>query len=209
MCLYEKMLNLRLGDGDDVRSYVHDIEGTHTQFRTVGWDIGDMLYKLALLRSLYTRFENLPVALETNIDTIFFEERHTRIVHEKERQKSVSDGNVKALRLHDGGPKWHTVSFYCEKNSHKIADCWKRKNSEKKKKEYGKGGPVDDPQALTLLEMKFWQSKWVVDSGTNYHICRDRGQFLSLGKKTKLIYVAVEDDSMLHAAYKRHINFVF
>lgn len=76
MRLYEKLRTLRLQDDDDARQHVHELSRMPTQLRMVGTVVDDTLYKLALLRSLSTRFENLTVALEAQPDFLFIEGLH-------------------------------------------------------------------------------------------------------------------------------------
>lgn len=67
MRLHEKLGTLRLSNGDDAREHMKEISWTHAQIRAVGLDIYEVLYKLRLLRSLLSRFENFTMALEAQI----------------------------------------------------------------------------------------------------------------------------------------------
>lgn len=130
--VYEKMLTLRLADGDDARPHVHDMARTHKQLHVVGVKIKDMIYKLSLLRSLSTRFKILSAVINENIDTISIRELQARTFCKEERKKLISDGQVKTLRLYDNGSKRGIVFFCCKKKVRKIYDCRKRRNTEKK-----------------------------------------------------------------------------
>lgn len=173
MRLYDKMLTLRLGDRNDARTQVYDMRRTRTQLSGVFIEVKDMLYKFLLLYSLSTKFDNLSMALETNIDTISVEELHARIFRKEKRPSSVFDADARALRLHDIIPKRDTVCFFCKKKGHKISSCRIDKKSEQRNEGLRNEGLSDDPRALTLHAMKFRQSTWVVGASAGYHICRD------------------------------------
>lgn len=82
MRLYEKLFSSRLQEGAETRKHVQEMARTRTQLRSVGVEIDDILYKLALLRSFSTRFDSLSVALEAHIDSLSVEDLHARILRE-------------------------------------------------------------------------------------------------------------------------------
>ncbi|CAN8067511.1 unnamed protein product [Agarophyton chilense] len=152
MRLYKKLLMLHLGDADDVRMHVHDMARTRSRLRSVGVKIDDTLYKLALLRSLTSRFDSLVVALETQIDALSIEDLHARIYREELRQKKMVENEAKALRVQFDGPtkrqneKSKIACFYCKKKGHKISECRKRMKDESSSSKDSAG----QPHALTF-----------------------------------------------------------
>lgn len=209
--LYEILLTLRLMDSDDVRAHVQKLARTRTQLAAVGVKIDDTLYKLALLRSLSSRFDSLTVALEAQIEAMSIEDLHARVYREDTRQKSNLDTGSNALRAHVNTSKSSRTDksnmscFYCKKKGHKIADCRKRKRDEDSHEK----GPGGGPHALVFDGTKGPVTHWVVDSGASYHICNNRHIFDSLTKRSHPVEISIGDGSIMKASYNGTVHVTF
>lgn len=62
MRLYEKLLTLKLGTAESARAHIQEFSSVRSEIRSIGVNIDSNLYKLALLRSVSNRFDNLIVA---------------------------------------------------------------------------------------------------------------------------------------------------
>lgn len=106
ICIHEKMLTLRLGVRADAQPLMQDMARIHTQLCADDVEIDDMLYKLALLLNLTTRFKNLLVALKTNIGNILIEELQARIFrNEESRYPTVPSKCTTASRCTEEGKR--------------------------------------------------------------------------------------------------------
>lgn len=133
--LYEKCLTLRLVSGISIREHVHSFARTRYGLRSVGVNIENSLYKLALLRSLSNSFESLVVALESQIDSISVDELHAILYREEARQSKTNSVEPPRAFTAQFDTKRKTVQYrkspvtcyYCNKKGHRIAECRKKK----------------------------------------------------------------------------------
>ena len=123
--LYEQLFTLRLDDASDTRSHVQTLARTRTELRAIGVTVDDTLYKIALLRSLSSKFEALTIALEAQLDNLSIDELHARVYREDARQGqhsapsnhsfySAQNGNNKRKRI---------VCSFCKGEGHHITKC--------------------------------------------------------------------------------------
>ena len=198
MRLYEEFLPTKLDQSSSVGSHLEHLLSVRSQLRSVGINIEDSLYKLAMLRILSRKYENLVVTLKNQIVDITVEDLHSRIYREESRQ-TISDSNS-GVALSDNNyrktfsrpSKKNFRRYYCNKECCFKSQYWKRKANETQTNSRMSRGS-EQPHAFMAIDSADTSNlSWFVDSVASYHICCERNALgdnmskLEIPKKVKL-----------------------
>ena len=214
MRLYEEFLTMKLDKMNAVRDHIERFSTVRSQLRSVGVNIEDGLYKLALLRSLSEKYENLVITLENQIDNINVEDLHARIYREEVRKTSQESSNSYALsawqrpKQYTGRKSKHVRCFYCNKQDHIKSNCFKRKQDEEMKKK-NITSDFHAPHVFMANEISEESSMWYMDSGASFHICRDIKMFTTISTEEKPVTIELGNGDRLKASGKGVINLKF
>ena len=219
MRLYEKFLTAKMDKSITVRAHVENFSSVRSQLKSVGVNIDEGLYKLALLRSLSQRYDHLFVTLENQVDSLNIKDLHARIYREEVCQDSTEERTSQALSAQfkpsssRSGDNRRKKCFYCGKKGHVRADCFKRKNEEQQSRSslQQHSTKKSDGHFLMALDSGCDQGKstWYIDSGASFHICKDQKLFnkspeeLSIPKN-----IEIGNGSQIIAKHKGDVDIV-
>lgn len=220
MRLYERFLTLKLEKNVVVRTHVEQFASIRSQLKSVGVSIDDGLYKLALLRSLSSKFDNLVVTLENQIDSINVEDLHARVYREEVRQDTAENDSSQLLSAHVkpnyrfGNKHSRNVKcYYCNKTGHIKPNCWKWKQDQTRGKSGNSRQQNTTGHFLLASEnirddnVKPMESVWFVDSGASFHLCHNKILFKNVLRQLnhpKIIKLG--DGSQITADYEGDID---
>lgn len=212
MRLYEKFLTLKLTKSKGARAHIQECSSVRNELRSVGLNIDNNLYKLAILQSLSTRFEILVVALEANIESITIEDLHSRIFREDMRQEDVDNEGAGHALESPSGKAFDTVKrfsknnvtfHYCKRKGHIKARCFKKERDETSQT----GGPSVKHNIAFTFSTESNTSYLYIDSGSSYHICHNENLFDdSLVTMQTPIMVQIGDGRKIFASQKGNIS---
>ncbi|GFS36514.1 hypothetical protein Acr_00g0046430 [Actinidia rufa] len=201
-----RLVNLKLQRETTVAEHTSEFQSLVNQLTSVDLQFDDEMQALLLLSSLPESWETLVVSLSNSapngklttsmvMDALFNEEARRREMgstDQSDSQALVSEGSRERGRgqgrgHHRGtGKGWwrsqargHTVRcFYCDQEGHIKRDCPKYKAQVQSSDTATTAVMADDDEIEVLLAASNdGKSDWVLDSGSAYHLCRDREVF--------------------------------
>ena len=202
--LMRRLVNLKLQRGTTVAEHTSEFQNLVNQLASVDLQFEDEMQALLLLSSLPENWETLVVSLSNSapngklttsmvMDALFNEEARRRemgTTDQSESQALVSEGSRERGRgqgrgHHRGTGRGRRRSqsrgrtfrcFYCDQEGHIKRDCPKYKAQNQSSEEATAVMAVDESEVLLAASVD-GKSEWVLDSGSAYHLCRDREVF--------------------------------
>ncbi|GFY82734.1 hypothetical protein Acr_02g0009740 [Actinidia rufa] len=204
--LMRRLVNLKLQRETTVAEHTSEFQSLVNQLTSVDLQFDDEMQALLLLSSLPESWETLVVSLSNSapngklttsmvMDALFNEEawrREMGSTDQSESQALVSEGSRERGRgqrrgHHRGTGKgrWRSQArgrtvrcFYCDQEGHIKRDCPKYKAQDQSSDTAATAVMADDDEIDVLLAAsEDGKSDWVLDSGSAYHLCRDREVF--------------------------------
>ncbi|GFS36195.1 plant UBX domain-containing protein 2 [Actinidia rufa] len=204
--LMRRLVNLKLQRETTVAEHTSEFQSLVNQLTSVDLQFDDEMQALLHLSSLLESWETLVVSLSNStpngklttsmvMDALFNEEARRREMgstDQSESQALVSEGSRERGRgqgrgHHRGTEKgrWRSQArgrtvrcFYCDQEGHIKRDCPKYKAQDQSSDTAATAVMVDDDEIEVLLAAsEDGKSDWVLDSGSAYHLCRDREVF--------------------------------
>ncbi|GFS43661.1 hypothetical protein Acr_00g0086260 [Actinidia rufa] len=204
--LMRRLMNLKLQRETTVAEHTSEFQSLVNQLTSVDLQFDDEMQALLLLSSLLESWETLVVSLSNStpngklttsmiMDALFNEEARRREMgstDQSESQALVSEGSRERGRgqgrgHHRGTGKgwWRSQArdrtircFYCDQEGHIKRDCPKYKAQVQSSDTAATVVMADDDEIDVLLAASDnGKSDWVLDSGSAYHLCRDREVF--------------------------------
>ena len=204
--LMRRLVNLKLQRETTVAEHTSEFQNLVNQLTSVDLQFDDEMQALLLLSSLPESWETLVVSLSNSapngklttsmvMDALFNEEARRREMgstDQSESQALVSEGSRERGRgqgrgHHRGTGKgrWRSQArgrtvrcFYCDQEGHIKRDCPKYKAQDQSSDTAATAVMADDDESDALLAAsEDGKSDWVLDSGSAYHLCRDREVF--------------------------------
>lgn len=199
--LEHDLQNLKLGAGESIIKFVGRAKGIRNDLATAGVHKDDHDLSLAILAGLPAGYgmlatvlknKDIPLRLPMVTARILITEKELVAVMREDVTPAVQ-AYLASLNIQPGKKKTQDtrkpVCFYCKKPGHKIAECMKRKATDKKKG----GGRGEDkvkgddkklayaariaPKVAALAADSTQPDEWVVDSGTTHHMARGGAPF--------------------------------
>ncbi|GFZ11016.1 hypothetical protein Acr_22g0004140 [Actinidia rufa] len=204
--LMRRLVNLKLQRETTVAEYTSEFQSLVNQLTSVDLQFDDEMQALLLLSSLLESWETLVVSLSNSapngklttsmvMDALFNEEARRREMgstDQSESQALVSEGSRERGRgqgrgHHRGTEKgrWRSQArgrtvrcFYCDQEGHIKRDCPKYKAQDQSSDTAATTAVMAvDLSDVLLAASEDGKSDWVLDSGSAYHLCRDREMF--------------------------------
>lgn len=123
MHLMEELMTSKMSRDESAQVHIAKLRRISGQLGTLGSTIGDAQYKIALLRSLPSNFENLVITLENLADALSVEDMHSRILREEARQVKNNGNNTQDTLFQAK----QIICHFCKKKGHKKFQCFKWK----------------------------------------------------------------------------------
>ena len=214
MRLYEEFLSSKIDNSTSVRSHVEHLSSVRSQLRSVGVNIEDSLYKLAMLRSLSRKYDDLVVTLENQIDDINVEDLHSRIYREESRQTNTDVTSGLALSANNfSRPPDRKKNFrchFCNKDGHFKSQCWKIKQNGKHNNSNMMKSSEQPHEFMAMEAVENLNISWFVDSGASYHICCEKDVFTENMRKLNFPKtIRLGDGKEITAKYEGDILLTF
>ncbi|GFY99659.1 hypothetical protein Acr_13g0010590 [Actinidia rufa] len=203
--LIRRLVNLKLQRETTVAEHTSEFQSLVNQLTSVDLQFDDEMQALLLLSSLPESWETLVVSLSNSapngklttsmvMDALFNEEARRRemgSIDQSESQALVSEGSRERGRgqgrgHHRGTGKgrWRSQArgrtvrcFYCDQEGHIKRDCPKYKAQDQSSDTAATVVMAVDESEVLLAASDDGKSDWVLDSGSAYHLCRDREVF--------------------------------
>ncbi|GFZ06608.1 hypothetical protein Acr_18g0007780 [Actinidia rufa] len=204
--LMRRLVNLKLQRETTVAEHTSEFQSLVNQLTSVDLQFDDEMQALLLLSSLPESWETLVGSLSNSapngklttsmvMNALFNEEARRREMgstDQSESQALVSEGSRERGRgqgrgHHRGTEKgrWRSQArgrtvrcFYCDQEGHIKRDCPKYKAQDQSSDTAATAVMADDDEIEVLLAASDnGKSYWVLDSGSAYHLCRDREVF--------------------------------
>ena len=211
-------MHLKLQRGTTVAEHTSEFQNLVNQLASVDLRFDDEMQALLLLSSLPENWETLVVSLSNSapngklttsmvMDALFNEEARRRemgTTDQSESQALVSEGSRERGRgqgrgHHRGTGRGRRRSqsrgrtfrcFYCDQEGHIKRDCPKYK-AQDQSSEAATAVIADEDESDVLLAASVdGKSEWVLDSGSAYHLCRDREVFSTYAACEGLVRMA-------------------
>lgn len=203
--LYQKLLRLRMQQGDSVLDYVNSFVEITNKLGELEISLPDPVKAVMLLASLPKSFEHFVVAIQTRDKLPAFEQLKSKLLEEGERHKASveNDDNCEksaySVRTENEKPKDKKKNnsyngkkpiqcWSCGKRGHVAAKCNERKNAENK--ESGAREKSYSAVCLSSHKNEIAKSVWCVDSGATAHLCRERSCFTDYSEHKERILFA-------------------
>ena len=203
--LMRRLVNLKLQRETTVAEHTSEFQNLVNQLTSVDLQFDDEMQALLLLSSLPESWETLVVSLSNSapngklttsmvMDALFNEEARRREMgstDQSESQALVSEGSRERGRgqgrgHHRGTGKgrWRSQArgrtvrcFYCDQEGHIKRDCPKYKAQDQSSDTAATAVMAVDESDVLLAASDDGKSDWILDSGSAYHLCRDREVF--------------------------------
>lgn len=213
--LERDLQNLNLGAGESIIKFVGRAKGIRNDLATVGVRMDEHDLSLAIVAGLPAAYsmistvlknKDVPLRLPMVTDRLLTTEKELVAVMSKDVPPAVpayiaslthgssSGSSSKGKKKKEEDFK-KPVCFYCKRPGHKIADCYKRKRSDKRKGD-GHGNDKDkadkrDEKKLAYVARMISKAaaqaavgtqadEWVADSGATHHLATDKANFSAI-----------------------------
>ncbi|GFS39374.1 transcription regulator [Actinidia rufa] len=143
----------------------------------IGHEFDDEMQALLLLSSLPESWETLVVSLSNSVPNgkLTTSMVMDALFNEETRRREMSSTNQRRWRSQARG---RTVRcFYCDQEGHIKRDCPKYKAQDQSSDTAATTVMAVDESEVLLAASDNGKSDWVLDSGSAYHLCRDREVF--------------------------------
>ncbi|GFZ00426.1 hypothetical protein Acr_14g0000620 [Actinidia rufa] len=176
--LMRRLVNLKLQRETTVAEHTSEFQSLVNQLTSVDLQFDDEMQALLLLSSLPESWETLMVSLSNSapngkltksmvMDALFNEEARRREMGSTDQRRWRSQARGRTVRC-----------FYCDQEGHIKRDCPKYKAQDQSSNTAATTVMADEDEIDVLLAASDnGKSDWVLDSGSAYHLCRDREVF--------------------------------
>ena len=209
-------------DGQSVQSHINTMTKIFDKLAIIGDPLNKRNQVVRLLASLPESYDILATVLESNPGLPKLEVVTEGLLHEetKRKDKETNHSDVKAMTSKHRSSKRGLRCYYCGKYGHIKQECLElSKHSGKvdaskfkkkpwlKQRAYAAEKDSEDEDVLGLvvehaLIMSSAVSDWIIDSGSNCHMCNNEDLFVSISKLEKPQEITLGDGYSVEATGK-------
>lgn len=217
MQLKKAFYHLQMKSDEHMSSYLARTKIAATNLRDAGAEVKDEDLAYAILPGLPDSYENLNMTLASLPDDKFtsaeikrvllaeYDRRQSRLDDKTESSKEALTANKRTEEKKTkmtGNEKKPFTCFNCRKIGHLARDCRSKKDGTQYKK-FGTKQKKDYDAFLMSLNNVEVENSWILDSGCNHHVCKQRSWFTNFREmESEIINTAADPNKQVGASQR-------